>query len=241
MYLSLIVPAYNEGARIYDNLKAISEVIGKFTDDYEIIPVNDGSKDNTSDELMRLSSENSHVKPVSYEINKGKGGAIIEGITAANGRVIGFIDADLDIAPDHIEKYLAAMESNDADVVIASKMHKDSELDYPSSRKFFSTGYYILLKLLFGLKVKDTQTGLKLYDGKLIKDIAPKLCVRGYAFDIEILALASGNNAKIIEMPVKIDFQRKTAFGRIRFSDIWKMFTDTISIWWNIKIGKRYK
>ena len=74
----------------------------------------------------------------------------------------------------------------------------------------------------------------------LIKSVAGKLRTRGYAFDIEILALCSRQKASIKEMPVRIDFKRGESFGRIRFRDIWKMFTDTIGIWWNLRVRKKY-
>lgn len=238
--LSIVIPAFNEGKKIYENLGIVSDVISKFTDDFELVPVNDGSKDNTADEILRAASKNSKISPVIYEKNRGKGAAIVEGVKNSKGDIIGFLDADLDISPEHISKFVIAMNEQNADVVIGSKMHPDSELDYPPARKFFSMGYYCLLKILFGLKVRDTQTGIKFYKASFIKNIVNKLTVYGYAFDIEILALANSMNASIIEMPVKVVFQRGESFGRIKFKDIWKMFTDTIGIWWRLRIKKSY-
>lgn len=238
--LSIVIPAFNEGKKIYENLGIVSDVISKFTDDFELVPVNDGSKDNTAAEILRAASENSKISPVIYEKNRGKGAAIVEGVKNSKGDIIGFLDADLDISPEHISKFVTAMNEQNADVVIGSKMHPDSELDYPPARKFFSMGYYCLLKILFGLKVRDTQTGIKFYKASFIKNIVNKLTVYGYAFDIEILALANSMNASIIEMPVKVVFQRGESFGRIKFKDIWKMFTDTIGIWWRLRIKKSY-
>lgn len=238
--LSVVIPSFNEGSRIYENLNIISNEISKFTDDFELVPVNDGSKDNTGSEILRAASDNDKISPVIYENNKGKGAAIVEGIKHSKGDIIGFIDADLDISPNHIARFISVMKEQNADVVIGSKMHKDSELNYPFARKFFSWGYYVLLKILFGLKVKDTQTGIKFYKADFIKKIVDKLTVYGYAFDIEILALAGSMKASIIEMPVKIVFQRGESFGRIKFGDIWKMFTDTIGIWWRLRIKKSY-
>ncbi len=238
--LSLIVPAYKEGQHIYDNLIEIDKVLAEMSEPYEIIPVNDGSPDNTAGEIMRAAEQIASVKPVSYEKNRGKGGAITEGIAHAEGDVIGFIDADLDISPTHVPVYLTALRESGADIVIGSKMHKESKLDYPFVRKVVSMGYFIMLKVLFGLKCHDTQTGIKLYRAELIKDVAGKLRTRGYAFDIEILAVATRHKAKLKEMPVTIEFQRGESFGRIRFRDIWKMFTDTWSIWWNLRVRKIY-
>ena len=239
--LSIIVPAFNEGSRIYDNLKIISEALSRFTDDYEIIAVNDGSADNTAGEIGKAASEDSHIIPAGYEKNRGKGGAIIEGVSLSRGSEVGFIDADLDLSPDQIEKYFTVMREQGADVVIGSKMHKDSKLEYPAARKVFSFCYYIMLKVLFGLKCHDTQTGLKLYKGDIIRKIAPVQTINGYAFDIEMLALATKCGAGLVEMPVKLNYTRNTSFGRIRTGDVVRMFTDTWKIWWNLRIRKSYR
>ena len=238
--LSIIVPAFNEGSRIFDNLNIISAALSRFTDDYEIIAVNDGSHDNTGDEIKRAANGDSHIVPAGYDKNRGKGGAIIEGVSVSKGSEVGFIDADLDLSPDQIEMYVKAMSEQGADVVIGSKMHKDSKLEYPPARKVFSFCYYIMLKVLFGLKCHDTQTGLKIYKGDLIRKVASAQTICGYAFDIEMLALASKCGARLIEMPVELNYSRNTSFGRIRTKDVFRMFTDTWKIWWNLRIRKSY-
>lgn len=238
--LSLVVPAYNEGKHVYSNLMKIASVLDEAGLDYEIVPVNDGSADNTGEEIERASADNDRIRPVSYSVNRGKGGAIKAGVEASNGDIIGFLDADLDISPDHVPVYFDEMSRSGADVVIGSKMHDDSKLEYPAARKIFSWCYFIMLKVLFGLKTRDTQTGIKFYRGELIKGIVPKLRVRGYAFDIEMLALAFRRGAVIREMPVTVNYTREQSFGRIRVGDILKMFTDTIALWWNMRIRKAY-
>ena len=238
--LSIIVPAFNEGSRIFDNLNVISAALSRFTDDFEIIAVNDGSHDNTGDEIKRAATGDSHIIPAGYDKNRGKGGAIIEGVSISRGNEVGFIDADLDLSPDQIEKYVQAMREQGADVVIGSKMHKESKLEYPPARKLFSFCYYIMLKVLFGLKCHDTQTGLKIYKGDLIRKVAAAQTICGYAFDIEMLALASKCGARLIEMPVELNYSRNTSFGRIRTKDVFRMFTDTWKIWWNLRIRKSY-
>ena len=237
---SIVMPAYNEGSHIYENLLKTNEIISSFCDDFEIVCVNDGSKDNTKEEMERAASECSRIHVVSYTPNGGKGHAIKTGVLSANGDVIGFLDADLDLSPDHFEDFLSHMKSEQADVVIGSKMHKESKLDYPPLRKFVSLGYYIGLKILFGMNIKDTQTGVKLYKASLIKKVAPLLKVKGYAFDIEVLALCAHEGARIDPMPVEIVFKRNASFGRISLGDIFKMLFDTIGIWWNLKIRRSY-
>ena len=237
---SVIVPAYNEGESIKENLLIIAQTMDSHVDSYEILAVDDGSPDNTKQEIMAAAGINPNIRYAGYEKNRGKGGAIKHGVEIAEGEIIGFIDADLDISPDHLVRYLYHMEKTGCDVVIGSKMHKDSKLDYPPVRRFVSLGYYVILKVLFGMNIKDTQTGIKLYKAPLIKKIAPKLRVKGYAFDIEVLALCASEGAVIEQMPVEIVFKRKASFGRIRIGDIFGMFFDTVGIWWNLRIRRSY-
>lgn len=238
--LSIVVPAYNEGEHIYDNLMVIDKALQAFCSDYEIIAVNDGSKDNTGAEVARAASDNPNIKDFGYDANRGKGGAVSWGAVNSRGDIVGFIDADLDLSPDLIAGYYKKMNDTGCDIVIGSKMHKESKLEYPAARKLFSFCYYIMLKVLFGLKCHDTQTGLKLYKGELIREIVPLRRIDGYAFDIELLALASKKKSSLIEMPVELNFTRGESFGRIKFKDVWTMFTDTWKIWWNLKIKKSY-
>lgn len=238
--LSVVMPAYNEGSNIYRNLKAASACIQDFCTDYELIAVNDGSKDCTKEEIERAASEDTHIRMVSYEQNRGKGNAIKEGVRAATGDVIAFLDADLDISPAHLKRYIRELGRQSADIVIGSKMHRESKLEYPASRRFVSFCYYIILKTLFHLSVKDTQTGIKLFRAEAIKSIIGMVRTSGYAYDIEILAVAARFGYKIIEQPVTLKFTRKEAFGRIKLKDILRMAKDTLSIFYWLKIKKLY-
>jgi len=240
MKFSVIVPAYKEGKTIKDNLLEIRKALLESVDSFEILAVNDGSPDNTKEQIMEAAALYPEIKYAGYDKNRGKGGAIKHGVSEASGDVIGFIDADLDIDPSHLVRYYDHMEQTGCDVVIGSKMHKDSKLDYPPMRRFVSWGYFIILKVLFGMNIKDTQTGVKLYKASLIKKVAPMLKVKGYAFDIEVLALCAHEGAVIDQMPVEVVFKRNASFGRIKIGDIFKMFFDTVGIWWNLRIRRSY-
>lgn len=236
--LSVIMPAYNEEQCIYENLLSVCEYVSTFHPNYEILLVNDGSTDCTFEEAMRARKENFHIKIVTYRINRGKGGAIKEGIEKASGEYIAFLDADLDLSPVHLHQFLEALLDEDADIVIGSKLHKDSHLNYPWKRKVMSYGYFVILRILFRLKLKDTQTGVKLFRAEAIKPIARELKTSGYAFDIEILARANDIGCRILEMPVQLEYKRDTEHGtpRIRIWDVCSMFIDTLKIFWDIKI-----
>lgn len=136
--LSVVLPAYNEGERIYENLKTVSSCLQEFCENYELVAVNDGSRDNTLEEISRAADDDEHIQLVTYEQNRGKGNAIKAGVYAATGDYIAFLDADLDISPSHMKGYLEEMEKQSADIVIGSKMHKESQLEYPALRRFVS-------------------------------------------------------------------------------------------------------
>ena len=229
--LCVIMPAYNEGNAIRENLLEASRIISTFSNDYLIIAVNDGSTDHTQQEMIEAAALDQHVSYISYSNNMGKGGAITMGVKYANAKYIAFLDSDLELNPIMLKDFVSSMEKEQAHVVIGSKMHKDSKLEYPAFRRFLSLGYYIFLKLLFKLKIKDTQTGIKLFQGNILKPICESLSTTGFAFDIEILAKATKKNYRIIEMPIELHFNRDRA-EKSRFSPkvIFKIFKETMSI-----------
>lgn len=229
--LSIIMPAYNEGEHIYDNLIKASEVVSGFIDNFEIVVVNDGSRDDTYDEIKRAKHKDAHICPVSYRTNKGKGNAIKRGVERATGDVIAFLDADLDLPPDQLEAYVSQILDGEAEVVIGSKMHPDSKIEYPAIRKFMSFGYYCMLKVLFRLDVRDTQTGIKAFEATSLKAVMPLVKTRGYAYDIELLIGLNERGCRICEMPVRLEFHRKSGLGRIRLKDIIKVFRDTLNVY----------
>ena len=139
-----------------------------------------------------------------------------------------------------MKEYVIALIQDKADVVIASKMHKDSKIEYPAIRKVISFGYYCMLRVLFHLNVKDTQTGLKVFKAEALKSIIPLIKTQGFAYDIEILVALNCRGCRIMEMPVELIFRRGRGMGRIKFKDIIKVFRDTWAIFYRAKIRKLY-
>ena len=238
--LSIVMPAYNEGEHIYQNLQIVSLTISKFIRRYEIIAVNDGSQDDTKSEIMRCMKNDTHIHIVSYKKNHGKGNAIKCGVSKATGDFIAFLDSDLDIPPSQIEQYMIPLINDKADVVIGSKMHKESKLEYPLIRKIISYGYYCMLKILFRLGVKDTQTVLKFIKADALKASMPLIRTQGFAYDIEILVALNCRKYRIMEMPVKLVFRRGKGMGRIKLKDILKVFKDTWAIFYRANLRKSY-
>ena len=233
--LSVVIPAYNEEKCIYQNLLNTDKMLKTFCDSYEIICVNDGSSDDTKKEIERAENGNNHITLVSYDVNAGKGKAIKTGSLLAVGEYIAFLDADLDLSPMHLKDFLNRIENSRANIVIGSKMHPKSQLEYPLTRRVMSWCYYVMLKLMFHLNVRDTQTGIKLFQADILKKVIKDVQTQGFAYDIEILALANAYGAKIVEMPITLKFTRESGFSRIRVNDILKVFKDTFVIYSKVR------
>ena len=236
--VSVIVPIYNQEKNIKTHLENICAVMEQTRWEYEVIAVVDGSPDKSFAEANKV--KNSHLQVYKYAVNKGTGYAVRYGIARATGDYISFIDAGTDIDPNGISMLLEHMEWYNADVIVGSKKHPVSQVDYPFLRKVYSFGYHLLVRLLFGLNLKDTQTGLKVYKRQVLEKVLPRLLVKQFAFDIELLAVAKslGFN-RIYEAPVKINWNiRDTNFSALLIFDrnIQRMIWDTLAVFYRLKI-----
>lgn len=238
MEISIVMPAYNEGPRIFDNIVETVRTMEGICQSYELIVVDDGSKDNTHEEALRAAARFPNVQAVRYTNNGGKGNALKYGFRYVTGDLVAFLDADLDLHPRQLKTLLEYMQKYNADVVIGSKRHKLSQIDYPLQRKVLSTGYSLLIKALFDLSVKDTQTGLKLFKREVLEEVFPRVLVKRYAFDLELLVNVRQRGYRIVEAPIILSFQRK--FGRIGFKDIEPIAIDTAAIFYRLRILKYY-
>jgi glycosyltransferase involved in cell wall biosynthesis len=238
--LSLVVPAYKQEKTIAKDLQNLEEILSSFPYKHEIIVVVDGGKDNTFINAKSVKSKN--ISVIGHEENIGKGFAIKQGVAKAKGDIIGFIDGGADIDFTEISIMLDIMAWNKADIVIGSKLHPDSKVNYPFARKILSWGYRTLAHALFGFSVKDTQVGFKLFRGKVAKEVFSKIIVKRFAFDIEVLAVAQKlGYTKIYEAPIKLNFNgvssiTSTSFWRAILSMLW----DTAAVFYRLKILRYY-
>lgn len=239
-FLSVIIPAYKKEKIIVKNIKTIKQALDVANYKYEIIVVVDGLIDNTYKKASTLKSKN--IKILGYEKNQGKGYAIRYGMLHAKGEVIGFIDAGMDIHPAGLKMLISHMEWYNADVIIGSKLHPVSKVRYPLQRTVLSWGYRLLTRMLFGLKVRDTQVGIKFFKKRVIKDILPVLVVKSYAFDVEVLAVAYGKGYnRIYEAPVEINFDHVHS---VVSKGVWKvmilMLLDTFAVFYRVQVLHHY-
>ena len=233
------MPAYNEGNRIYHSLQNLKKVLKAMKLDYEIIVVDDGSKDNTLVESKRAASKLGNIKVIGYKTNRGKGYAIKVGVKSAGKSLITFLDADTDFNPKQIAVLIDYMKKYDADVVVGSKRHPLTKIHYPLGRRILSKCYNLMINLLMGLNISDTQSGIKLYNKKVLEKILPHLLVKRFAIDVEMLAYANYFGYKIIEAPIVLDFS-KGKWGRISPREIWRIFIDTLAVARRFQILQMY-
>jgi glycosyltransferase involved in cell wall biosynthesis len=237
--ISVIMPAFNEASHIERNLRETVDTLAGLAYDFEVIVVDDGSRDDTWRVAAdSLAGHYSNVRLLRYGDNEGKGNAVMRGTAAANGDYIVFLDADMDLHPAQLPVFFDIMAQENADVVIGSKLHPRSNVNYPFSRRIVTMGYYTLVRLLFGLPLRDTQTGLKLFKAPVLRRVFPKVLVKRFAADIEMLVVAHSLGYKIREAPVTLRFQRR--FGRIRTRDVKDILQDTLAIFYRLNILHYY-
>jgi len=238
LQLSVVVPAYNEAPTIALALSEIVAAVREMVDEYEIIVVDDGSADATA-EAARLCAEAhpGRIFVFRLPVNSGKGAALILGANHARGDRIAFLDADLDLHPRQLATLYARMDASGADAVIGSKRHPDSQVIYPFWRRVLSAGYFLLVKLLFAMPLRDTQTGIKLFRRRALLDAIPRVRVQRFAFDLELLVSMHDASARIVDAPVVLTTQRLT--GRIKLRDVRTVFRDTCAVFARRRLHRR--
>ncbi len=235
--ISVIMPAYNKVQNIKSIIKDTVNALEKYGLGYEVIVVDDGSNDGTYDKLASIAKKYANVKVFGYKENKGKGYALKYGFQFAQGDLVLFLDADSDLPPSQIHLFLCYISRNSTDILIGSKRHLLSEVNYPFLRRFLSRGYSLLITLMFNLNVTDTQVGIKLFRKEVLDQVLPKLLVKKFAFDLELLVNARSLGYNITEMPVVLNYHN---ISSVNLRAIWQIFLDTLAIFYRMKILHYY-
>ena len=232
--ISVVIPVHNQETKISALLAKVKEILNSTLQSYEIVVVNDGSYDNTLQVLQKEELLDSCIKIISYMPNRGKGHAVKTGVMQASGSIVIFVDGDFDISHNRIKEYIDELEN--CDLVIASKRHPQSKVYAPLSRKFLSRMFNLLVQLSIGIKIKDTQSGLKAGNGAALRTIFSVMLVRRYAFDVELLTIATAMNLNIKELPIEIKLDHN-----FKIQDIAKMLLDVTAISYRHRIRRWYK
>ncbi len=240
--VSIILPAYKQEKNIKEDIQRITGVMDSTRFNYELIVIVDGFLDRTFEIAKTLESDKIHVE--GYKTNYGKGYAVRYGMARAKGDFIAFIDGGMEIDPNGISMILEHMLWYKADIMVGSKRHPASIVKYPFFRRFYSFGYSTLCRLLFRLKISDTQAGLKVYRKEVLDKVLPRLVVKAYAFDVELLAVAKYLGFKrIFEAPiaVSLDFTSSGKLSSVFNKQIKDILYDTIAIFYRMYILGYYK
>lgn len=204
--VSVVVPAYMEAATI---VESVGRMLVQFQDDFrgafEIIVVIDGDVDETSDNLKVITDP--RVRVVKNFRNRGKGSALRDGFRVAKAPVIAQLDADLDLHPRNVGGLYRYLRRESCDAVVGSKFHAGSEVAYPKLRRFQSRIYQFIVQMMFGLRLSDTQTGVKVFDREALISVIDVVAETGFVFDLDLLAAMSDSGYRLAEGPVHLDYQ----------------------------------
>lgn len=233
-YLSVIIPAYNEARRLPKTLTEIDKYLRKQSYDYEILVVNDGSRDKIAEAVRCLTPGVKHLRLIDNKENKGKGAVVRQGMLEAKGEFRLFTDADNSTSIDQLEKMWPEFEKG-SDIVIGSRDVKGAVLNPPQPwlrNVILGEGFKLLRKIIVGLwELGDTQCGFKCFTKKAAENIFPKCKIDRFAFDPEILVIAKKLGYKTKEIPV---YWKNDPESKVKFKSMIKMLIDLFKIRWNI-------
>jgi len=237
--ISLIIPAYKQEKTIKDDLLRIKNVMDQLRHEYEIIVVVDGEIDKTMRQARKIKSKKIII--TGYEHNHGKGYAVRFGMAKAKGNIICFLDSGMDIHPNGLSMLLEHFEWYNADIIVGSKRHPVSKVNYPFYRKIVSIMAQLWTRILFGLNVRDTQAGIKFFRRKVIEDVLPRLLVKKFAFDIEVLAVAHYlGYTRIFEAPIELEYDFRSGVSKKLMNAVGRTFWDSLAIFYRLRILHYY-
>ena len=237
--LTVVMPAYRQAKTIAEDLSRVIGVLASANLDFEIIVVVDGYLDETREIAVAIADNEPRVRVLGYQTNRGKGYAVRHGFESAQGDLVAFLDAGMDIDPKALIRAVVAQRTARADVVIGSKRHPMSMVSYPTIRRIYSGGYQLLTRVLFGFDVHDTQVGMKLFRREVIEAVVPRLLVKRFAFDVELLAVAYLlGYRRFVEVPVTIVHDGFAS--SVRLHSVFEMLWDTMAVWYRAKVRRHY-
>ena len=202
--LSVVVPAYDEAAHLEENLLRLVRCLEGTGRRFEILVVDDGSRDGTGAVARRVAPADRRVRVLGHARNEGKGRALATGCAAASEDIVVLFDADLEIPPEDILPLVERMEAAGADVAVGSKYHAEASLIWPLYRRALSRLYRAVTGVLFRLPLRDTQTGLKAVRRDVARELVPRLRSKRFAWDLELVLLAHRAGHRFVTGPVHV-------------------------------------
>ncbi|MCX7589802.1 MAG: glycosyltransferase family 2 protein, partial [Patescibacteria group bacterium] len=236
IFLSIIIPAYNEEHRITQTLLDIDKKLKNKNWTYEILVINDGSNDKTSEVVNNLISKIKELKLIDNKENHGKGYVVKQGMLQARGKYCLFMDADNSTTIDQFDNFLPWFEK-DYDIVIGSIEIEGAKINEQAGfyRRFLGHFGKLLIRLFLGLKIYDTQRGFKAFANYAIKPIFERQTIMRWGFDFEILYIANKLGYKIKEVPV---IWNNSADSKVKPSAYISVLLELLKVRWNALCGK---
>lgn len=198
--ISLILACYNEEQLLSKSVARITSVLDDSVFPYELIFVDDKSRDGTREIIASLVKKNKNFRAVYHDVNQGRGKTVRDGIALARGNVVGFIDIDLEVSPVYIPSFVRMIAVGEADVVTGLRVYREGVMSL--HRSILSRGYSWLVRSVLGIPLKDTETGYKFFSRKKILPILKKTQNNGWFWDTEVMTYAHYLRLSIKEIPV---------------------------------------
>jgi len=237
--ISVVIPAYNEQARLESSLEKIWTFLSAGTwTSMELVIVNDGSTDGTRELVERFQAGHEGVRLLDNPVNKGKGFSVGRGAKAAGNDWVLVTDADLSAPIEELDKLMRAASDSNADVVIGSRALDRSliEAHQSSFREWAGRIFNLVVRLGTGLRFWDTQCGFKLFSSEAAREIFHRQRLNGFGFDVEALYVARRLGYPTIEVPVRWSHVEGTKVSMLR--DSIDMFADVLRVRWNGLLGR---
>ena len=234
---SIVIPAYNESERIQESLEKIVAFLAQQRWTAEVLVVNDGSRDNTAEVVRKFAARHRYIRLIENPGNRGKGYSVRNGMLQATGDYVLFTDADLSAPITEAPKLFSELEKG-ADVAFGSRwlVAKLQTERQSIMRQIAGRMYNVIMRLVLGLKYKDTQCGFKAFNRKALETIFTRQHIERWGFDVELLFLAQKFGLKIVEVPVQWAHDDRSKINPL--VDGIKMFGEMLSIRWNSVVGR---
>ena len=235
--LSIVVPAYNEEHRLRPTLDRLHAFLSQQPLRYEVIVVDDGSKDDTCGVVEHAMTEIPHLRLLRQTPNRGKGAAVRMGMLGARGQIRVMCDADCSMPPEQLPRLLAPIQDCRTEIAIGSRYAEGSKSDVkqPFYRIWWSRLANKVIQRSLVPGVRDTQCGFKAFTAEAARDLFRRAKIDGWAFDLEILALARRRGFSIEEVGVEWTDDRRSRINPLK--DMWKVIREALVIRRNLKSG----
>lgn len=233
--ISLIIPAYNEEKRIEKTLIHFYKYMKSTFSSFEIIVVDDGSVDDTFKILESFKKDMPELRPLTYEKNRGKGGAVKYGVENALGDYVFFTDADMPYPIESVGQAVDIFEKTGTDAVLGKRLHVDNDAKYPWYRTLVSKAFSLLVRMVLRIHTTDTQCGFKGFKKEAAKTIFSKNTLSGWGFDVEIFFIAHKYNLKIERIEVELSHDDDSRLNVVK--DSINIFKDLMQVRKNNKQG----